>query len=198
MPQTAEDHVKLLLCCIKHCYDRHIDFQEVSTELGLPSRAAAAKRYTRLLKAHGMDTMGMTIGRAEKPAVSSADRTTRGLEVDREGHNWDQLFSKVKHINTSPIMGCSSAIGPQHVTNDQGGHREDAHFHSLGNKEARYKTNMQSIADVQNVAKNPPTIVIPAKAILSRQHRAVIVIDDEEDSDATICYGSDMSPMSHV
>lgn len=146
-----------------------------------------------------MDTMGLTIGRADKPAMSCADRPTRGLEVDWEGPNWDQLFSKSKRINASSSTGKVSHTGPQQITNDQGGHqRTAAHFDCLPNKEARYELKVKSIAVVQDVANNPLTTVMPAKAILSREHKAVIVIDDDEDSDTTICYGSDISFISHV
>ncbi|KAJ5623934.1 hypothetical protein N7510_000243 [Penicillium lagena] len=154
MPQTAEDHIKLLLCCTKHCHERHIDFQEVSAELGLPSRAAAAKRYTRLLEAHGMDTMGLTIGCADKPAVSSADRLALGLKVDGESPNWEKLFSKNKSISINPSVDRVSTMGQQQITSDQGDDQED-----FG----------------QNVAKNHLTIVIPAKAIVSRKRRAAII-----------------------
>lgn len=143
--------------------------------------------------------MGLTIGRADKPAVSFADHLIRGLEVDLDDPTCDQLFSNTKLINASPSMGKIPNMGPQQIKNGQGGHqRTAAHFDTLDNKEARYKPRVKSVAVVQNVAKSPLTVVIPAKAILSRERQAVAVIDDDEDSDATICYGSDISSISCV
>ncbi|KAK4120808.1 hypothetical protein N657DRAFT_648597 [Parathielavia appendiculata] len=48
----TEAQFKFLLCCIKHSAAGKVNFDNVASELGIVSKAAAAKRYERLLKAH--------------------------------------------------------------------------------------------------------------------------------------------------
>ncbi|KAK0740659.1 hypothetical protein B0T18DRAFT_431931 [Schizothecium vesticola] len=48
----AEAQFRFLISCIKHSVAGKVDFQAVATELEIVTKAAAAKRYERLLKAH--------------------------------------------------------------------------------------------------------------------------------------------------
>ncbi|VBB83809.1 Putative protein of unknown function [Podospora comata] len=50
----AEQHLRFLLSCVKHASAGRVNFDAVSQELGIVSKAAAAKRYERLLKAHDL------------------------------------------------------------------------------------------------------------------------------------------------
>ncbi|KAK0706566.1 hypothetical protein B0T26DRAFT_756058 [Lasiosphaeria miniovina] len=53
MPSVdTESHFKFLLSCIRHSAAGKINFGAVADELNIVSKAAAAKRYERLLKAH--------------------------------------------------------------------------------------------------------------------------------------------------
>ncbi|KAL2160340.1 hypothetical protein VTH06DRAFT_1513 [Thermothelomyces fergusii] len=55
MPSNdTEAQFKFLLCCIKHSTAGKINFDNVAQELDIVSKAAAAKRYERLLKAHNI------------------------------------------------------------------------------------------------------------------------------------------------
>ncbi|KAK0651354.1 hypothetical protein B0T16DRAFT_386801 [Cercophora newfieldiana] len=47
-----ESHFKFLLSCIRHSAAGKVNFAAVAEELDIVSKAAAAKRYERLLKAH--------------------------------------------------------------------------------------------------------------------------------------------------
>ncbi|KAK6225983.1 hypothetical protein QIS74_02030 [Colletotrichum tabaci] len=49
-----EGQVKFLVNCIKYSQGGKIDFQAVATDCNIVSKAAAAKRFERILKAHGM------------------------------------------------------------------------------------------------------------------------------------------------
>ncbi|KAK3304406.1 uncharacterized protein B0T15DRAFT_512560 [Chaetomium strumarium] len=67
-PQDIEGQFKFLLCCVKHSSAGKVNFDAVATELDIVSKAAAAKRYERLLKAHNI-----TIATPRKGAGSNND-----------------------------------------------------------------------------------------------------------------------------
>ncbi|KAL2205301.1 hypothetical protein CC79DRAFT_1359296 [Sarocladium strictum] len=52
--QDPTDQVKFLVSCIGHTSNGRPDFQAVANELGIVSKAAAQKRYERMLKANGV------------------------------------------------------------------------------------------------------------------------------------------------
>ncbi|PSR83137.1 hypothetical protein BD289DRAFT_506768 [Coniella lustricola] len=57
-PLTVEDQFKFLIACIKHSTAGKIDFGQVATECEIISKGAAAKRYERLMKSHGINGNG--------------------------------------------------------------------------------------------------------------------------------------------
>ncbi|PNP50830.1 hypothetical protein THARTR1_08451 [Trichoderma harzianum] len=64
--QDPAEQVRFLVSCIGHTTNGRPDFTLVAEELGIVSKAAAQKRYERMLKANGVN--------ASKPAAkSSAD-----------------------------------------------------------------------------------------------------------------------------
>ncbi|OLN91970.1 hypothetical protein CCHL11_01483 [Colletotrichum chlorophyti] len=71
----AEGQVKFLVNCIKHSQSGRVDFEAVATECNIVSKAAAAKRFERLLKANGMKTSdlqkGGSVGGSPGPSVST-------------------------------------------------------------------------------------------------------------------------------
>ncbi|KAK4241347.1 hypothetical protein C8A03DRAFT_30442, partial [Achaetomium macrosporum] len=67
-PQDIEAQFKFLLCCVKHSSAGKVNFDAVASELDIVSKAAAAKRYERLLKAHGI-----TIATPRKGAQGNND-----------------------------------------------------------------------------------------------------------------------------
>ncbi|KAL2018653.1 hypothetical protein VTK56DRAFT_556 [Thermocarpiscus australiensis] len=56
----TEQQFKFLLSCIKHSAAGKVNFGAVAEELGIVSKAAAAKRYERLLKAHDINPSATT------------------------------------------------------------------------------------------------------------------------------------------
>ncbi|UNI20051.1 hypothetical protein JDV02_006179 [Purpureocillium takamizusanense] len=52
----ADEQVKFLVCCIKHANNGKPNFEAVAQEMSIVSKAAAQKRYERLLKAHAART----------------------------------------------------------------------------------------------------------------------------------------------
>ncbi|KAK0670061.1 hypothetical protein QBC41DRAFT_222705 [Cercophora samala] len=73
----AEQHLKFLLSCIKHASAGKVNFDAVAQELGIVSKAAAAKRYERLLKAHDINP-------ANIPKGGEASKTPKRKRKEKE------------------------------------------------------------------------------------------------------------------
>ncbi|RSL55991.1 hypothetical protein CEP54_009091 [Fusarium duplospermum] len=67
--QDPADQVKFLVSCIGHTSNGRPDFQAVADELAIVSKAAAQKRYERMLKAHGISRPGALAGGDSVPAT---------------------------------------------------------------------------------------------------------------------------------
>ncbi|KAJ3518987.1 hypothetical protein NM208_g14304 [Fusarium decemcellulare] len=67
--QDPADQVKFLVSCIGHTTNGRPDFQAVADELAIVSKAAAQKRYERMLKAHGISRPGALAGGDSAPAT---------------------------------------------------------------------------------------------------------------------------------
>ncbi|KAI9744224.1 MAG: hypothetical protein M1818_002376 [Claussenomyces sp. TS43310] len=53
-PTTTDEHFKFLISCIRYSNNGKVDFGEVAKECKIVSKGAAAKRYERMMKAHGI------------------------------------------------------------------------------------------------------------------------------------------------
>ncbi|KAK6955310.1 hypothetical protein Daesc_002943 [Daldinia eschscholtzii] len=67
-----DSQFKFLIVCIKHSTAGKVDFTEVAKECEIVSKGAAAKRYERLMKAHGIGTAGGA-GGVKKESKDSKD-----------------------------------------------------------------------------------------------------------------------------
>ncbi|KZZ98445.1 hypothetical protein AAL_02963 [Moelleriella libera RCEF 2490] len=72
--QDPAEQVRFLVCCIKHTNNGRPEFTAVAEELGIVSKAAAQKRYERLLKFYHVQS-------TRPPA--SATSTPEGTPVKR-------------------------------------------------------------------------------------------------------------------
>ncbi|KAI0202577.1 hypothetical protein F4808DRAFT_458748 [Astrocystis sublimbata] len=73
MPPTLDNdsQFRFLISCIRHSNGGKVDFEEVRKECEIVSKGAAAKRYERLMKAHGI-----VLGGASSPAKKDAGNDT--------------------------------------------------------------------------------------------------------------------------
>ncbi|KAL7795259.1 hypothetical protein V8C37DRAFT_401072 [Trichoderma ceciliae] len=77
--QDPAEQVRFLVSCIGHTTNGRPDFALVATELGIVSKAAAQKRYERMLKANGVSS--------SRPAAKSNtedDKTPVSTPVKRK------------------------------------------------------------------------------------------------------------------
>ncbi|KAH6891135.1 hypothetical protein B0T10DRAFT_595287 [Thelonectria olida] len=76
------DQVKFLAVCISHTTNGRPDFQLVADELSIVSKAAAQKRYERLLKSYGIKPGGgSTASAAGTPVASEKKAAVRKTPV---------------------------------------------------------------------------------------------------------------------
>ncbi|KAF3931769.1 hypothetical protein ABW19_dt0203203 [Dactylella cylindrospora] len=79
-----DDQFIFLVTCIKHAKNGRPDFDRVAEERGIISKAAAQKRYCRLMKHHGI-TLGSTTGdRLSSPVTDIDDDEPRKLNKKRK------------------------------------------------------------------------------------------------------------------
>ncbi|RDL33999.1 uncharacterized protein BP5553_08367 [Venustampulla echinocandica] len=64
-PASNEEQFKFLISCIRYSNNGKVDFGEVAKECGIVTKGAAAKRYERMMRAHGIASNAATI----KPAT---------------------------------------------------------------------------------------------------------------------------------
>ncbi|KAM0553871.1 hypothetical protein ACHAPJ_007217 [Fusarium lateritium] len=75
--QEPADQVKFLVSCIGHTSNGRPDFQSVADELGIVSKAAAQKRYERMLKANGISRPGALVDSAPPAPTTPSKRKTK-------------------------------------------------------------------------------------------------------------------------
>ncbi|KAI0125000.1 hypothetical protein BJ170DRAFT_726708 [Xylariales sp. AK1849] len=76
MPLDTESQFKFLIACIKHSSNGKVDFNEVAKECEIVTKGAAAKRYERLMKAHG-------IANSPGPAPKTPVKKDKGATTPR-------------------------------------------------------------------------------------------------------------------
>ncbi|KAM5351961.1 hypothetical protein ACJ41O_004684 [Fusarium nematophilum] len=105
--QDPADQVKFLVSCIGHTTNGRPDFQAVADELTIVSKAAAQKRYERMLKAHGISRPGaLAAGGDSAPttptkrkakaegAGSARKKTPRGKAAKKESDDEEDAKPK--------------------------------------------------------------------------------------------------------
>ncbi|OAX84071.1 hypothetical protein ACJ72_01575 [Emergomyces africanus] len=58
MPANGDEQLNFLLKCVKYSSNGKVNFDQVATECNIVTKAAAAKRYERLMKANGISPNG--------------------------------------------------------------------------------------------------------------------------------------------
>ncbi|KAI7931410.1 hypothetical protein M0657_001165 [Pyricularia oryzae] len=89
---APEDQVKFLVTCIKHGGGGgKIDFAAVATELDIVSKAAAAKRYERLLKSYNIHPGSLTVTNTPEntPKKKATPRKRKAAERDADNDDDD-------------------------------------------------------------------------------------------------------------
>ncbi|KAG5926040.1 hypothetical protein E4U42_003703 [Claviceps africana] len=109
--QDSADQVKFLLYCISRSNNGRPDFAAVAEDLNIVSKAAAQKRYERMLKAHGLTPGRMSKGndagvstpdatpvkrKTAAPRTLASAKKARGKGVKKEENNDEDSKEGVK------------------------------------------------------------------------------------------------------
>ncbi|MCJ1427710.1 hypothetical protein MMC29_005615 [Sticta canariensis] len=70
-PASVDEQFKFLISCIRYSNNGKVDFTEVANECNIVSKGAAAKRYERMMKQHGLH---QSAGISRDPPTSSATK----------------------------------------------------------------------------------------------------------------------------
>ncbi|KJZ80379.1 hypothetical protein HIM_00229 [Hirsutella minnesotensis 3608] len=82
--QDAADQVKFLVACIRNTSNGKPDFAAVAEQLGIVSKAAAQKRYERMLKANGVGSSPVKKAVGEAAADGDNTPTPQSTPVKRK------------------------------------------------------------------------------------------------------------------
>ncbi|KAI1461076.1 hypothetical protein F4805DRAFT_477470 [Annulohypoxylon moriforme] len=98
-PLDTDSQFKFLIACIKHSTAGKVDFNEVAKELSIISKGAAAKRYERLMKAHGIGSVGSLKKESKDSKEGVKTRTTPSKKrklaaVDEDAGDVDEPIKK--------------------------------------------------------------------------------------------------------
>ncbi|KAF3921490.1 hypothetical protein ABW21_db0208134 [Orbilia brochopaga] len=81
---TSEDQFLFLISCIKNAKNGKPDFELVAKERGIVNRAAASKRYHRLMRAHGVDVQATPKKGVKSPPLTDEDDSVKPEEAKDE------------------------------------------------------------------------------------------------------------------
>ncbi|KAI2473354.1 hypothetical protein F4781DRAFT_427371 [Annulohypoxylon bovei var. microspora] len=98
-PLDTDSQFKFLIACIKHSSAGKVDFTEVARELNIISKGAAAKRYERLMKAHGIMSTSSLKKESKDSKEGVKTRTTPNKKrklaaVDEDAGDVDEPIKK--------------------------------------------------------------------------------------------------------
>ncbi|TAQ86151.1 hypothetical protein B7494_g5525 [Chlorociboria aeruginascens] len=104
-PASNDEQFKFLISCIRYSNNGKVDFGQVAKECKIVSKGAAAKRYERMMKAHGIASNAASIkpaprsiktDRRESNGPTSKKRKTGAYVEDTTDADDDEGFSDVK------------------------------------------------------------------------------------------------------
>ncbi|KAL8951811.1 MAG: hypothetical protein Q9222_002227 [Ikaeria aurantiellina] len=73
---STEEHFKFLIACIRWSNGGKVNFDEVAKECNVVTKAAAAKRFERLMKAHGIEKASLSNSSSESPGTPTKKAAT--------------------------------------------------------------------------------------------------------------------------
>ncbi|RDW88090.1 hypothetical protein BP6252_00122 [Coleophoma cylindrospora] len=106
---SNEDQFKFLISCIRYSNNGKVDFSQVAKECQIVSKGAAAKRYERMMRTHGIPSTTVTTkpasGRSRKnqPGDSPAPKKRKGEELSEDPNNSVDDEEPLANFKQEPI-----------------------------------------------------------------------------------------------
>ncbi|KAF3911990.1 hypothetical protein AA313_de0207021 [Arthrobotrys entomopaga] len=111
---TTDDQFMFLISCIKHSKNGRPDFELVAKERGIVTKGAASKRFSRMMKHHGI---AWTAGMAK---VSSAKDTESPPLTDEEERDDYEINAKEEVEQQRSLMNMKRKRGPGNAARKRG------------------------------------------------------------------------------
>ncbi|KAI9760845.1 MAG: hypothetical protein M1835_000100 [Candelina submexicana] len=92
-PASNEEQFKFLISCIRYSNNGKVDFGEVARECGIVTKGAAAKRYERMMKAHGILPGGPPVS-ATSVSSTPKSSTKSTPSKKRKTKDFDDSFNE--------------------------------------------------------------------------------------------------------
>ncbi|TLD33076.1 hypothetical protein PspLS_00821 [Pyricularia sp. CBS 133598] len=123
---APEDQVKFLVTCIKHGGGGgKIDFAAVATELDIVSKAAAAKRYERLLKSYNIHPTSLTATNTPENTPKKKAAPRKRKAVDRDADNEDNDAPTTPVTKKGRVAKQESAVKDEEMLDAADNENED-------------------------------------------------------------------------
>ncbi|KAI0602192.1 hypothetical protein F4775DRAFT_602171 [Biscogniauxia sp. FL1348] len=95
-PIDTESQFRFLISCIRNSSAGKVNFTEVANECDIVSKGAAAKRYERLMRAHGIQSGGAPGGAKKEPGDSKDTKELKDAKESRKGRGGTAATKKRK------------------------------------------------------------------------------------------------------
>ncbi|KAI1118090.1 hypothetical protein F5Y14DRAFT_438904 [Nemania sp. NC0429] len=169
MPSGTDNdsHFRFLISCIRHSTAGKVDFEEVRKECDIVSKGAAAKRYERLMKAHGIST-STGVGSVKKEVNDSNEakktkaRVTKKRKLEEVNEDEGDIDEPVKQeAKVKGEIKYEDAIVKPEYRNDDLSSATPLHYPSSQSQPASSSTTQSDDEDdevlfISAIEKSPP------------------------------------------
>ncbi|KAI0025888.1 hypothetical protein F4780DRAFT_234352 [Xylariomycetidae sp. FL0641] len=97
-PHDTDSQFRFLISCIRNSANGKVDFEKVAAECEVVSKGAAAKRYERLMKQHGITTGASAVkkeaGASKAPAKGRASKKRKLAKAEDDDADVDELVKE--------------------------------------------------------------------------------------------------------
>ncbi|GAD97999.1 predicted protein [Paecilomyces variotii No. 5] len=111
---NSDEQFQFLLSCIRYSSNGKVDFGEVAKECNIVSKGAAAKRYERMMKAHGINPNG---GGPCPPSASPGSKTNTPTKspvsagkANKRQSNGDSPLAKKAKIKKAAVENAEKLV----------------------------------------------------------------------------------------
>ncbi|KAH8593731.1 hypothetical protein B0O99DRAFT_596225 [Bisporella sp. PMI_857] len=113
-PASNEEQFKFLISCIRYSNNGKVDFGQVAQECKIVSKGAAAKRYERMMRAHGIGSNSTTTKPSSTSRVPKIERRESGCNLSKKRKT--DAFAEDNTIADDAESFSANAVKPDPAT----------------------------------------------------------------------------------
>ncbi|KAL1848084.1 hypothetical protein Plec18167_008781 [Paecilomyces lecythidis] len=110
---NSDEQFQFLLSCIRYSVNGKVDFSEVAKECKIVSKGAAAKRYERMMKAHGINPNGGPCPSASPDSKANTPTKNTAGSPNKRKSNVESPLSKKAKIKKTAIEHAEKLVAPK-------------------------------------------------------------------------------------